>query len=389
LQNTRLRTSALLFFAYAAFGSIGSFMNLFYQDQGMTLIQIGILASIPPAMTLFAAPLWAAAADRFHLHRYVLPLTMLLSLPFAWFLSGMRTFGQLLLGICLFSFCYSAITPLSDSAVLANLNGRQNEYGHIRLWGSLGVGAVAWLTGWLVESRQLNFIFTQYAIFMGIAAVVALRLPRTPRIQIPSFWQGMRQFVQDAHWRYFLMGCLLSGFSHLFLSDYLFLFAKSLGAPESMIGFLMAVAGATNIVIYLFMPFILKRWTTLQVMVFSNILLVVRCALTALMHAPGWIILTQALDGPTWGTMWAAGVQRAGEIAPRGLDASAQAVYNAIFVGLGGIISASLGGIIYSFWGAPALFIIAALMAVLSSFVFVQQTSLAVREGKVLSEESE
>jgi PPP family 3-phenylpropionic acid transporter len=106
--------------------------------------------------------------------------------------------------------------------------------------------------------------------------------------------------------------------------------------------------------------------------------------LTAILHAPGWIILTQALDGPTWGTMWAAGVHRASEIAPRGLGASAQAVYNAVFAGLGGIIGAALGGAIYASWGSAVLFLVAAMMALLSMLVFNQQISALLKADGVL-----
>jgi MFS transporter, PPP family, 3-phenylpropionic acid transporter len=376
MKNARFKTSALLFFAYAAFGCIGAFVNLYYLEQGMTMVQVGLLASIPAGMSLLAAPVWAAVADRFNLHRYVLPLTMLLSLPFALLASSLHTFNQLFIGICLFSGCYAAITPLSDNAVLVNLSGRQAQYGKIRLWGSIGVGILAWITGWVVQRWHLNYIYYMYIFFMGIAALIAFRLPKAPRIALQSYWKSINQFVIDPRWKRFLLGCLLAGFSHLFLGYYIFIFARNLGALDTAIGFLVAVAAATNIVTFFLMPRILKRWTALQVMIVSNIILAVRCAITAFIREPNMVILVQLLDGPTWGTMWAAGVHYANEIAPHGLSASAQALYNAIFLGLGGIISAGVGGVIYSQWGAPTLFITAALCAVLSTLVFTQHPSM-------------
>ena len=387
MKNARFKTSALLFFAYAAFGCIGAFLNLFYLEQGMTMVQVGLLASIPAGMSLLAAPVWAAVADRFNLHRYVLPLTMLLSLPFALLAASLHTFSQLFIGICLFSGCYAAITPLSDNAVLVNLSGRQSQYGKIRLWGSIGVGILAWITGWVVQRWHLNYIYYMYIFFMGIAAIIAFRLPKTPRIAIQSYWKSINQFVFDPRWKRFLIGCLFAGFSHLFLGYYIFIFAKNLGALDTTIGFFVAVASATNIVTFFLMPRILKRWTSLQVMIFSNIVLAVRCVITAFIREPNWVILVQLLDGPTWGTMWAAGVHYANEIAPRGLSASAQALYNAIFLGLGGIISASVGGVIYSKWGAPTLFFIAALSAVLSTLVFASHSSVRTETQEVLVRE--
>lgn len=384
MKNTRLHTSALLFFAYAAFGGINAFLNLFYRQQGMDLVQVGILAAVSPTMTLLVSPLWAAVADRFNLHRYILPLAMLLSIPFALLLGRMQSFEQLLLGIALFAGCYCAIVPLTDNAVLANLGGQKKEYGRIRLWGSLGIGLMAWLSGYLVKGRSLNIIFFLYVVLMTIAVVVAYYLPKAPQVKIQSYWRSARQFWHDLRWRIFLPGCLLAGLSHLFHSYFLFIFAKSLGAADTLLGFLVAVSAATNVLIYLSMPRILKRWSPQQVMLFSNAVMIVRCALTAIILAPEWLILISAMDGLTWGTMWAAGVQHANEIAPHGLGASAQAVYNAVFVGLGGILGASLGGMIYSAWGSAVLFSIAAVMAALSALVFMRQVLPFGRDAKQL-----
>ena len=382
MKNMRSHTSALLFFAYAAFGGINTFLNLFYRQQGMDLVQVGILAAVSPTMTLMVSPLWAAVADRFNLHRYILPLAMLLSIPFALLLGRMHSFGQLFLGITLFAGCYCAIVPLADNAVLVNLGGQKKEYGRIRLWGSLGIGVMAWLSGYLVKGRPLNIIFTLYVVLMIIAVVVGYTLPKAPQVKIQSYWRSARQFWHDSRWRIFLPGCLLAGLSHLLHSYFLFIFAKSLGAADTLLGFLVAVSAASNVFIYLSMPRILRRWSPQQVMLFSNALMIVRCALTALIQAPDWLILISAMDGLTWGTMWAAGVQHANEIAPHGLGASAQAVYNAVFVGLGGILGASLGGMIYSAWGSVALFSIAAIMAALSALVFMRQVFSFGREAK-------
>ena len=353
----------------------------------MSLVQIGLLASIPAAMSLFAAPLWAAVADSFNLHRFVLPLTMLLSLPFALLFTSLHSFGQLFIGICLFSGCFAAITPLSDNAVLVNLGNRQRDYGRIRLWGSFGIGTLAWVAGWLVQLTHLNSIFYIYFLFMGLATLVALQLPKPPLVAVESYWKSARQFLTDNRWKRFLLGCLLAGFAHLSLGYYIFIFAENLGAQENTLGFFVTIAASTNIVIFFLMPRILKHWTALQVMIFSNILLAVRCGITAFIREPNWVILVQLLDGPTWGTMWAAGVHYANEIAPQGLSASAQALYNAIFLGLGGIISGSMGGIIYSKWGASVLFLMAALMAALSTLVFISHSLVKINLRVSLAKE--
>lgn len=371
MKASRLHLSALFFLTFAAFGSIGSFINLFYLDRGMSVEQMGLLAALPAGMSLLAAPFWAGIADRFHLHKYILPIAMLLSLPFALNFSSYGTFGQLMVGILLFSGCYSSFLPLADNAVLINLGKQKSDYGRIRLWGSIGIGVMAVVSGWLVEKNGLKIIFPLYALFIAIAAISALMLPRPPKIKIESYWKQASQFLQDPRWSKFLIACLLSGFSHLFLGYYIFVFIKDLGGTASFIGFTIFLAAAANLITYFFMPHLLKRWSAPQIILFSNVLMIARMLIAALIHSPEMSIIVQLLDGPTWATMWSAGVQYASDIAPRGLGASAQALYNGIFTGLGGIISASLGGFIYARWGAPTLFLIGAATALISVFVLL------------------
>ena len=366
MKASRLHLSALLFLTFAAFGSIGSFLNLFYLDQGMSVEQMGLLAAIPAGMSLLAAPFWAGIADRFHLHKYILPIVMLISLPLALNFHLYGTFGKLMVGIILFSGCFSSFLPLADHSVLVNLGKEKSNYGSIRLWGSIGIGIMAIITGWLVERSSLKVIFPLYAIFIIFAAISALALPRPPKIKIESYWKKAGQFLKDPRWRKFLIACLLSGFSHLFLGNYIFVFISDIGGKESFIGFAFFLAAVTNVITYHIMARLLKQWSAPRIILYSNILMVVRMLIAMMVRSQEMSIIVQLLDGPTWATMWSAGVHYASDIAPRGLGASAQALYNGIFTGLGGIISAILGGFIYARWGASILFLIGAATALIS-----------------------
>jgi PPP family 3-phenylpropionic acid transporter len=373
MRDVKVRTSVLILLAYAALGSFGPYLNLFYQDQGMSLVQIGILAMIPAGMSMLAAPAWAGMADRFRLHKHLFSLTLLLSLPCALFLSTLHTFGQLLIGISLFAVCYSAITPLADNTILSNLGDKPSQYGRIRLWGSIGVGIASWAVGALLQFFKLNFIFYSYIFLAALAGLIAMQLPKPAHIQIDSYWRRASQFIQDQHWTRFLFGSVLAGIAHMFLGYYFFIFLHDLGASDWFIGFCVAIASATNIITFFLMPRLLKRWPAIQIIFFANILLVLRMVLTAFIRVPSLGVLTQLMDGPTWGTMWAAGVNYSNSIAPRGLTASAQALYNGIFMGLGGLLAALFGGMIYSAFGAQDLFLVGACFAVLSVIVFLAQ----------------
>jgi PPP family 3-phenylpropionic acid transporter len=277
------------------------------------------------------------------------------------------------MGSILFAACYSALVPLIDYAILTNLRARSNDYGRVRLWGSIGMGVAAWMVGLMIKGLQLNFVFFIYIILASLTALVAMRLPRQTTIEIESYWKSAKQYIHDRRWKVFLLGSVLAGTAHLFLGYYLFLFIRQLGADEAYIGFLVAVAAATNIIVFFNMPKLLQCWPIRKILVISSVLLVIRCLITAFIRDPKMGIVIQLMDGPTWSTMWAAGVYYANEIAPRGLAASSQALFNGVFMGLGGILSAAIGGIVYYFWGAKTLFQISAGFAVLGMLVFAFQ----------------
>jgi predicted MFS family arabinose efflux permease len=75
------------------------------------------------------------------------------------------------------------------------------------------------------------------------------------------------------------------------------------------------------------------------------------------------------LHGPTFSAFWIAGVVYAGQIAPAGLGASAQAALGAVLFGLSKGAGALLGASLYDSVGPPATFRVAAGLALASLVV--------------------
>jgi len=72
-MNPRARASLFYLFYFAAGGALIPYLNLYYQQVGMSTPQIGVLAALPTVTALVAGPFWGGAADALHLHRRLLP----------------------------------------------------------------------------------------------------------------------------------------------------------------------------------------------------------------------------------------------------------------------------------------------------------------------------
>ncbi len=82
-------------------------------------------------------------------------------------------------------------------------------------------------------------------------------------------------------------------------------------------------------------------------------------------------IAVYLLHGVSYSGMWLAGVAFANRLAPPGLGATAQGLFNAVFNGLGFFGGSIFGGLLYDRYGGANLFFWCGLLALLALFLFL------------------
>jgi PPP family 3-phenylpropionic acid transporter len=344
LKHTNLKPFLLYFLFYAAAGATTPFLNVLYQSKGLTIDQISILAALPMGLTLVAAPIWAGIADFFGLHRQILPLMILLTIPLMALIGIGESFIVLLPIVLLYGFCYSPITSLQDNSVLSYMGNKRNEYGKVRVGGSIGWALIGLVTGVLIGQFGSFVAYTGTILFTILHFSVALRMPKPEIEKGDPYWTSLRKLARDNRWYGFLAGALLVGISFMFINSYFLIFLKSLGASSSIQGLSVFASSILEIPFFIFSAVLIKKFSSRVLMQFSFVILIIRLILISLLKDPNWGVAIQLLHGIFFSTFWAGGVNYASEIAPKGLSASAQALFGASFFGLGGILGALLGG---------------------------------------------
>jgi PPP family 3-phenylpropionic acid transporter len=366
-----LLPSLVYFFYYAAMVCITPYLNIFFQNKGISLAQIGILAAMPNGLTLVAAPVWAGIADYFGLHRRILPLIMALTIPFVIMISMSGTFGILLPGIILYGFCNSPIMSLSDNSVLSYLGKHHHLYGNARLWGSISWAVVGWATGWLIQQFGPAPAYIGFVFFMMIAIALALKLPEPEMVKDVPYWQNLGRLVRDQRWIAFLVGSCFLGMAFMFLVVYIYLFLTSLGADANLIGLSAAAISILEIPFFLSTGTLLRKIAPQKLILVSFIILIIRLVLTARLVNPVWGVAVNLMNGIFFPLYWTGSVNYARQLSPRGMHASGQAFFAASFFGVGGITGAVLGGWLYSAFGAPFMFNVGAGFALFGMVAFL------------------
>lgn len=349
----RLLASLFYFIYFAAMGAFFPFLNLYYQQTGMTTQQIGMLAAVPPLTVLVAAPLWGSLADAFGLHRYLLPLTLFGAALPALAFTRVHTFPLLALCAVGYAFFNAPISPLADNVALEILGDRRDEYGRLRVWGAVSYAISAVAAGALADRLGLAAAFVVFAALIVVAGLVALRLPAPPRLARQTYLSALAGLAANPRWLAFLAAVFLAGVSLAVYHNYLVVFMTGLGASAALYGFAITMASVSELPVYAFGQRLLRRLQPSGLLMAALVALTVRGFAYAFVRTPEWAVVVQLLHGLSFSAMWIAAVVFGAQLAPRGLGASAQATMNAVQFGLAAATGALVGASAYA-WIGPA-----------------------------------
>lgn len=377
--DRKLLAPKLFYFAIAGtISSLGPFFGLYYQQLGIPSPQIGILTGLPSLITLFSAPLWTGAADYTHRHRRILLFTLVCSLISVWLVMQGNSFVALIPSVSLYAFFLAPAQPLTDNAVLRLLGERKHEFGKQRILGSFAAGIAGPLVSTLVDRTGIRAAFYCAMAFLGSGVGIASRMEMDQPDENPamhaepiSYWKGLKVLLVDPRLAFFLLIVLLGMTARSTSFIYLYMHMTALGAPKSILGLTMTVLMIGELPFLFYSDKLLKHWGPRGLMIASLVSSAVMLFTFAWMRSPWLGIAIHLIHGLSYSGMWMAGVAFANHLAPPGLGATAQGVFNAVFNGLGFFGGSFFGGLLYDRYGGANLFFWSGALAVFALVLFL------------------
>jgi PPP family 3-phenylpropionic acid transporter len=371
--HKELWISKLAYFSYfGAMAGVMPFLTLYYDQMGLTAAEIGLLVGITPVLNFIAAPLWGALADATQKHKPLLLLAIGGAITMMAIFLLANNLAQFVPIILLYALFSAPISPLIDNTVLYLLGEQRAHYGRIRLWGALGWGVAGAVIGFLVDRFGLRVSFISFFLFMSSLFVMASYLPVAPSHIGSRFWQGARSLFADTQWNVLLVTLFCGGLATSISNNFLFLYVDQLGGSRTLMGLSLTVSTLSEIPIFFFSGQLLQRWGARGLLLAALIAQVIRIFAYALMPSAWFILPISLLHGLTFSAMWAAGVAYASKLAaPKGLVATAQGLLSGVSMGLGGVIGALIGGLLYDRIGPAPLFGLFGVIALLGLGFFL------------------
>lgn len=345
------------FFYFAAIGCLTPFLNVYFARLGLTGAQIGWLSSVAPLIALTANPFWGAVSDRWQVHRWVLALCAFAAGLVSLLYLAVDSFWPLMAVVVVLSFFRTPIGSLVDSAVIDLVRRVGSSYGHQRMWGSLGFVLVTLVLGRLIGADDLQIAFWLHGLLLAVVCTgLGLRLPvagQDGRISLPA---GLRRLAAQRSYMTFLGAMALLGLGTSSYVNFLGLHMLELGGSEAMIGLAWAVNGMAEFPMMLFGGRWFGRVPHGRLIQFGFAGYALVWVLMAVVTEPLALVVCSALNGVCYGTVWVAAVTYAGESAPPGLSATAQALIGAAQSGIGWSLGSVMAGYLWDFQGGTAVF---------------------------------
>jgi len=359
-----LRLSGWYFFYFAFVGAYASYFTLFLQELRFSAMQISVLMSIAQVMRLVAPPLWGLLADRTGHRLYIVRLAALLSATGFALVFFRQDFAGLFVAKALMMFFWSAALPLVEALTLEHLRERTGNYGRIRLWGSIGFIVATLLAGRLLDEWPLAAVpWICLALLVGIL-ISALALPEAPAHGQDAAPAAVRQPLALHGALGLFAACFLMSVAHGPLYVFYSIHLADHGYERSSIGLFWSLGVIAEILVFLVMPLLQRRYTLRSILAASLAIAVVRFLLIGwCASAPAVLLLAQLMHGATFGAFHAAAVAWLHRAFPAWQQARAQAIYGSISFGAGGLIGGLLAGQTWSPLGAGWTYSLAALFA--------------------------
>ncbi|WP_224270886.1 MFS transporter [Haloprofundus salinisoli] len=318
-MNDRSYFKSFYFLYFAAWSGFVVFRNAYFEDIGLTGVEMGTVGFLLRTAGILALPAWGLLSDRFSAQKRILLVSVVgagaLGLSYPPVAAVFPLVAAVTVGFAAFR---APIRPVANAMLLsAGLS-----YGSVRAYGSIAFGIAAVAAG--VASTRLGSVVVFYAFGAGMAvlALVLLRMPVDRRPPTESVGLRAASLVRDRNFATLLVAAFLMGTLFPAGSAYLSVYVRSLGGSDALTGLSVAAKTLGEAVVFLAAAHFTASYRRL--LIAGAGCHVVTFAAYASAPVPSLVVALQLLLGVGYAAFMLAAVNLAHELAPVSIGSTAQ-----------------------------------------------------------------
>ena len=370
---------AFYFLFFAGSVAVLNYYTLYFQQQGLSGTQIGVLMGMASLIGLFSGPMWSGLADASQRHRLILSIAMLGNLIAIFLFPFSNMFWWFFALIALEAIFAGPIQSMADNATMTMLGDEKELYGRVRIGGTIGWGIAAPIVGVVVARYGMRYNFSIYSLMFLIALIALQQMHFSSHKSQGSYWSGVRGLLTDRKWIVFLIIVIIAASGNGVINNYLFVYLQKIGTSPALMGWAVTISTVVEVPALFFANRMLKKLGARGLLLLGLASMAVRCGLYGLVNLPWGALTVQLLQFVTFPILWAAGVSYADENAPAGMGATAQSIFNGAFMGIGSAAGGFFGGVLLQYLGVQNMFLTFGAVLLLAALIFgvLQRSQLA------------
>lgn len=347
-RNNALRAAFL--FGFASLSSWMPMFNLWLESNGLSGIQIGVIASLPWILMLVIQPFWGMLADKYGKLRCLkisLIGALLLFILFPFVKSGVVVIACMTIALSLFN---TPVLPFLDSIALDQVESKHiNSYSTIRFWGAIGYALGASFTGWLISLIGVQAAFFSSAGFLLLCYLSALKIinVKLEASAIDVEFKYLGKIISNKILLIFLLIIVIVSISQSAITFFLALYMKQIGASSETTGMAIGMEGISELPFYFIAAWLLQRMAPGKVVFMAIIATSVRLFLYSINSNPDLVIFIEAMNGMTWTLLWVSSVEFVNNLVPAKYRTTGQSMLWAAYFGAGAVSGNILSGWMY------------------------------------------
>ncbi len=358
----RLSNFYLWFFAFV--GAYGPFFALYLQDRGFEPFLIAVLMAVGPVARIFVPNFWGWMADRYRA-RGRIQRSLAFVTPFiaAGLLLHPGFVGMLCL-LIVWSLFWSGLLPLVEASTMNVLRARMGVYGRIRLWGSIGFIVVVVSGGYLFDAVGIGALEWVILVLLAVTALTVFALPRDRSRATQAERGSLRAAFAKPGVVGLIAGFFLMQVAHAPYNTFYSIYLAEAGYSKTAIGWLWALGVIAEIVLFFWLPQLMRRWRLEQILLACFWFASARFLLIAWgVDSLPALVLAQLMHAMTFGSFHAAGVAATHRVFSGELQSRGQALYSSLGYGAGGAVGTLAAGYAWEIVGGAVTFSLSAAAA--------------------------
>ncbi|HUG54950.1 MAG TPA: MFS transporter [Vicinamibacteria bacterium] len=364
-DTVRWRLSLMFFLEYVAWGSWLPLLALYLTSfLGFTGTDVGWIFATQAIASVAAVFVSGQIADRYMSSERFLALSHVIAGLAMFALVYQKTFWTFFVLMLLYTLLYIPTLSLTNSTCFHHLKDPQNDFGKVRLWGTIGWIAASWPFVFILEGKQgpaletaLTSIFWVSGLSSLVLAGVCMTLPKTPPAknveQKNAPLEAIRLLAKPTIAVLFFV-TFLDALVHQCYFQWTSPYLSAIGVPENWIMPAMSIGQIAEIATMAFLGYFLKRlgWrTTMTIGVLGH---AVRFFIYAVSDDRWLVVASNVVHGFCYAFFFAAVYIFVDEYFPKDARASAQGLFNFLILGLGPFVGSLLWGKLGDVFRTPA-----------------------------------